>query len=328
VTYPSAYVTPNDLLEASLPVNWGAQGPTNAQSNAQLARLSEVCEIATTDVNNTTSMNLRATVDTETLLGPGHRIGILPNGWARFVASMFPILKVVQVQTACGPPPFTWTTLPAGSAFPEQQPFSVYGSGSPGGSTGGQNAIYIAGCWVGWGNGRMGTWVAATYVNGWPHAGLAAAAPAGSLTLSVDDVTGWYNSVFVNPVTGLTGLGASGRIWDGASSEVVEVVSVAATNAAGQLEPSGPGTLTLAAPTVYAHTPASSGGPLISALPPTVRDAALLFAAAQGLRKGLGAITVPSLSGTSAGSGGGAEAAIEFLLHEATVKLASFHRVY
>ena len=87
-------------------------------------------------------------------------------------------------------------------------------------------------------------------------------------------------------------------------------------------EPAGPGTLALASGLVYAHT----AGPLVSAMPTSIRDATGLFAAAEGLRKGMAAITVPNLPGSGGGTGS-VIAGIEYLEKLAVLELNTFRRV-
>ena len=326
MTYPTPYIDPYTLVAQPLPVSWSRIGGTNVTPNANEATLQLICVTATSLVNGEVGQMLRATVDTETLQGYGPRVGY-EGPFARFTTSMAPILRVVSAQVAFGPPvpsasgttsSFQWTPIPAGSAFPVQTPFNVYGSGAPGGSTAGQNAIYIDANYVPRGAGRQNTRVQVTYVNGWPHSGMTANAVVGATTIQVDDVTGWYNAS--------DGTGAVGRIYDGAASEVVHCTAVSATTP-NLIEPSGPGTLTLAAPLNYAHT-ALPYGPMVSGMPTAIIDATGLFAAAQGLRDGLAAVTVPSLPGSAGGGGtGGVEGTIEWLERTAAIQLNTYRRV-
>ena len=324
--FPSPYIDGPGLIAAPLPVTWKALGQTNATPDQVLDELALICEIATTNVNGEVGQQLRATVDIEANQAPSHRCGILNNGMARFMTSMAPVLKVVQVQVAYGGPviaaggataAFQYTTLPSGIAFPEQQPFGVYGSSAPGGATAGQNAILIAGGYVNWWAGRMGTRVLVTYVNGWPHTALTAPAVQGATSIEVDDVTGWYNSALTE--------GALGWIYDptppGGGNETIQCTGVTATGAVNG-EPAGPGTLTLASGMAYAHT----AGPLVSAMPTSIRDAAGLFAAAEGLRKGMAAITAPNIPGSGGGSGS-VQSAIEYLEKLAAIELNTFRRI-
>lgn len=308
------------------------QGPSNATPDQLQAALQDLCVTATAMANNEVGQTLRATVDLETLQAPSHRVGIEPNGWARFVTSLFPVLKVVQCQVAYGGPrtpaaggvaAFNYTTVPAGMAFPEQAPFGVLGSSAPGGATGGMNAIMIAGGFVNWGRGRMGTRISMLYVNGWPHTSITETVDAGVTVLPVDDVTGWFNSA--------DAVGATGRIFNQESSEIVHVIGATPNTAPTDInpEPHGPGTLTLAGPTTFAHTVGPAHGPIVTALPTTVRDATMLFAAAQGLRNGMATMTAPSLPGAATSSGtGGVQGAIKFLEEQAAWNLRSFKRTY
>jgi hypothetical protein len=134
--------------------------------------------------------------------------------------------------------------------------------------------------------------VLVSYVNGWPHTSLTAAAAAGARTLSVDDVTGFA--------------GATAFSYDGAMTETVSVTAVAATsplplpNGVGAAQ-TGPGTITLASPLTHAH----AVGTVVSALPANVIWAAALAAAAQVLEGGYTSISVQNISGSLTEGGNG-----------------------
>jgi hypothetical protein len=321
--YPSPYITPAEVLNWSLPVSWTRIGPVNATPNQNTAQIQQMCDIATSIVNGELNQVARATVDIETLQGPGHRIGIInSSGLARCMTSMTPVLKVVQVRIAVGPPQqvaagqpysFSWILVPNGLSFPEQQPFGLYGSSAPGGSTAGMNAIMVAGGYIGWQFGRNNTRVELTYVNGWPHTSLTASASSGTSTLSVDDVTGWYNSSMAE--------GAIGEISDLPNTEVVHVTAVSAAGSVNG-EPAGPGTLTLAAPLAHTH----AAGVICTAMPHSLRDATALFVAAQAVRAGLATVTAPTVPG-AAGGGAGVESMVSFLEHSAVLQLNTYRRI-
>lgn len=279
---PSPYILPSDLIPAPLGVAWstigatdpGATIPTAAQN---LAELTNICWRATELVDNEAVQTLRATIFTEQLPAPSHRVGILPNGNARFMTSFNPIINVVAGQYALGGPPFNWQTIPVDYMVPEESPILGVGSAAPIGATAGVNAILIGGQVIGWWGGRMGTRVSVTYENGWPHAGLTADVAAGAVTLTVDDVTGWA--------------GVAGMIYDGANTETVQVLSVT-PDTPGQVAPAGPGTLTLVTGTLYPHT----APVLVSALPASLRWAAMLAAKEEALSRGVPAVSPQELS--------------------------------
>lgn len=111
----------------------------------------------------------------------------------------------------------------------------------------------------------------------------------GATTLNVDDVTAWT-------------LGISGEIADGTYTESVTSTAAVANAPAGQLTPQGPGVVTLASPTVFAHRP----GRALTAMPYTLRWVALLGVKAQALERGATALTSQGAPGRSTSSGASA----------------------
>ncbi len=353
------YQLPLDLQLQPLGVSWASTGqpggtrPTPSQNTASLIQIGwQATGLADTECGQT----LRATLETETLNAPSHRIGILPNGLARMAASQNPILRVVGVQVAVASSmPWDWNKLPIGHFYPEEEPYGIYNSTAPGMATGGGQGILIDGVYVNWALGRQGTRVQVTYLAGWPHAALVTSVAAATSTLEVDDVTAWA--------------GAVGWITDGASTETVACRSVAAAPAPaytaaldyypGQVaslstgnyqclnpngpathngasapipgtssaywlanpEPAGPGTMTLAKPLLFAH----EAPVLVTTLPPSLRWGVALYAKAQALQRGMATMAVPS--GGSHG-GGGLQPAIQQTLTDAAVEMLPFRRVW
>ncbi len=111
--------------------------------------------------------------------------------------------------------------------------------------------------------------------------------PAGVSTIAVDDVTAWS-------------LGVRGALYDGLSTEYVTSVSV--SSATMTPTPVGPGTITLASPTAFAHLPDIT----LSAMPGAVRWATMLAVKVQALERGSMAITAQGTPGRSTGAGGSA----------------------
>ena len=141
----------------------------------------------------------------------------------------------------------------------------------------------LAGGWPGGQvTGRNRFRVAFTYISGWPHTSLTAAAAAGASTIGVDDCTGWL-------LTGTNGetVGAAGIVYDamGGGQEPVTFTAASATT--------GPGTLTLSSPLHYAHAP----GIMVSALPQTVIWATALLAGEAALTRGATATTIQTTGG-------------------------------
>jgi len=322
--FPSPYVAGYEVVNWTLPVTWSRIGPVNPTPNQNTGQIEQMCEIATSIVDGELNQLARATVDIETLDGPGHRIGMVnTSGLARVMTSMTPVLEVVQVRVAVGPPQqtqtgqpynYNWVVVPNGLAYPQQQPFHLYGTAGPSGASGGQNAIMVAGGYINWLAGRMNIHVEATYVNGWPHTALAANATAGDTVLQVDDVSGWYNAPLA--------MGVRGQISDLPNNENCLVTAITAAGSVNGA-PAGPGTLTLASPLVSNH----EAGRIFTAMPKSLRDATALFVAAQAVRAGLATLSAPTTPGV-AGGGGGIEASVAFLEHSATIQLGTYRRVF
>ena len=93
--------------------------------------------------------------------------------------------------------------------------------------------------------------------------------------------------------------GAIGVIYDGASQETITCTAASAT--------AGPGTLTLASPTTYAH----NAGVMVSALPADAIWASALFTGADALTRGATTTTVRSLPGHAGGASGADELRID-----------------
>lgn len=111
--------------------------------------------------------------------------------------------------------------------------------------------------------------------------------PAGVTSLNVDDITTW-------------GLGIRGTIFDGTSSE--SATSTAVSGATMTPTPVGPGTVTLASPTLYAHLP----GVAWSAMPGVLRWATMLAVKVQALERGSTAVVAQATPGRSTSAGASA----------------------
>src|SRR5262249_14999571 len=146
---------------------------------------------------------------------------------------------------------------------PEKPPIGIYGSVAPSNAVSGGQAILVAPGYITWRYGRNGFAVQVSYINGWPHAGITQAASAGDTILHVDDCTGWG----ITSYYGVTG--ATGTIKDGNEQEVIHGNSTSAA--------AGPGTITLASPLTYPH----ETGTVVTALPSSVEQACIYFAAAE-----------------------------------------------
>jgi hypothetical protein len=279
------YVTPEVLRAAPTGIDWSTIGPgarpTEIQQfNEQL----NLCRRSTSMIEGYCNQPLRATLDVETLFGPGDlRFQMVPNGTARLLLSRSPVTYVTggQVAMAATFPP-QWTPLAASQFKPAVPLVGVYGATVPGGSDNSGQAVYLAPGIVSWRAGRYGYQVQVDYVNGWPHASLQAPATAGAMTIEVDDVTGWYNPM---------GGGATGTVYDPSMQETVTVASAGTTT--------GPGILALASPLAYPH----AVGVMVSTMPNTIMQSAILYCVAQALTRGATATSIQATPGSMAGGG-------------------------
>jgi hypothetical protein len=278
------YITPAVLLSAPTGISWSTVPGRNTEPSRQNAEQLNICARATAMVDGYCNQPLRATVDTETLSGPGtFRMQIQPSGVARLLLSRSPVTQVVsgQVTSAAAFPP-SWAAIPANNFRPEKPMLGVYGTSAPASAAEGGQAVLLAPGWVTWAAGRATSEVQVTYINGWPHGSLTGAVAAGASSLPVDDITGWF--------------GAAGTVHDVGQQETISVTAVA-PSIAGAI--SGPGTLTLASALAYAH----AAGVMVTTLPGTVIWAAILFAVSQALTRGATATTVQSQPGSRGGGG-------------------------
>ena len=295
------YVVPGDCLDgwptgvdfATIPM-----GSTIVQGQKTEA-LYNLCASATDQVDEYCNQPLRATLSTEEQSGPDYWLTVqVGSGMGRMVLQRWPITQIVGVNVAASAGfPTQWTAIPAGYWRIERPPMGVYGTNAPSAAGEGGQAVLIAPSYVNWLNGRNGLRVQVQYVHGWPHAGLTTAGTASSTTIAVDDCTGWGPAASTSG-SNQTG-GAAGVIYDGASQESIQVTAASVT--------AGPGTLTLASPTTYAH----NAGVMVSSLPANVIWSAALFAGADALTRGATTTTVRSLPGHAGGASGADELRID-----------------
>ena len=306
----SPYVSPEMVLQAPTGVDFTSIPPGRLiPASQRTAELSNICQRATALVDEACAQPLRATTDSVILYGPGVRVGAPRNCGtepARLILKRWPVLEIVSVQVAQNTLPAVWTTVPAGNYAVENPVSGLYGSVAPTAAAEGGQGILVSSQYVNWAYGANGLAIDVEYINGWPHAGLTAAAAEGDTALTVDDCTGW---AVTSPLTGYAG--ATGTVYDAGAQEVVHVTAASAT--------AGPGTLTLAAPLQSAH----AAGVLVSSLPQSVVWAAILFCASQALTRGATSTTVREVPGARQEGGGGASD----LAKQACALLAPFKRI-
>jgi hypothetical protein len=346
------YVTPTDLLgdPTAPPSITGSNDQATLGINfntISVPLLWQMCWTATAKVDEMAAQTLRGASFYEELSAPGHRVGILPNGTARFVTSRKPLLSVISGQAAYGRPPWQWNALTLDSIVLEVPVFNDFASYAWEAANPGQASLLI-GAGIGWGGGRLGTRIGIRMLTGWPITGLlpaatttatftessnsitvesaegivigspvtasqlpastvvtgvsgetltlnkeASASGSGTLTvgyaagvtsLNVDDITTW-------------GLGVRGTIFDGLNNE--SALSVSVSGETMTPTPVGPGTITLATPTLYSHLPNVA----LSAMPGNIRWAVMLAVKAQALERGAMALTAQSTPGKATGAG-------------------------
>lgn len=286
------YITPSMLINnAPFGIDWSSIPSVGASDAANLAALYDICLCATSEIDTFLNMALRATADIEQLDGPDQRLSVRQtSGVGLALMQHWPILEVIGAQyTPAGSFPRNWSPIPANMMEPQEPTSQFVGSSAvPGGSGDGMNGIIIAPGYIDWTMGRFGFTVQIAYLNGWPMAGLTTNCAADATTLLVDDVTGMAGS---RPI-----------IWDGANTETVTVTAGAAASPVEILPDvyvqAGPGTLTLASGTQYAHTGTTPAQCVVSAMPSVVREAAYYFASAEAMQRGATAISVPALPGS------------------------------
>lgn len=287
LTAPTPYVTPDVLVTQPTGIAWSTLPGRGATQAENTAALYNICAQATAEIDEYLDVVLRATVNRETLRGPGDfRFQMRPDGTARLLLSSGPVVSVLGGKWSPSSSfPRAWTDLTAGDFDIEKPPLSLYSASASGSGEGGL-AVFLRPGVASWAAGRQATLVQVQYISGWPHAGLADDATAGATSIDVDEVAAWMPD----------DVGATGVIYDGAGQEAVTVTGASATQ--------GPGTLTLASPLTADH----AADTLTTTMPPSIIWAASLFAAAEALTRGATATTVQQTPGTGVNASAGHEA--------------------
>lgn len=284
------YVTPDQLYSGGAtqwPVGVAFGTIPDVSSGAvaagkQYSVLSMICQQATNRAEMIARQVLRSVVATEELEGPHFRVTVQQHSQnGRAILSRWPVTQVLSVGVCPNRQwPRVFTQLPAGTFEPEFPIPGLYGTSAPSGAGEGAQSILFAPGYVSWDLGREGFRVQISYIYGWPHTSLTAAAAGSASTISVDDCTGWA------PPSGST-TGAYGIVYDalGGGQEAVSCTSASAT--------AGPGTLTLASPLSFGH----ASGIMVSAMPQSVIYATALLAGQAALIRGATATTSQSTGG-------------------------------
>lgn len=291
------YITPTMVMSAPTGIAWTMIPDPESTEPEVLAEATNICWRATSIVDTYCNQTLRSTVNNESLQGPGApRVGIQQgtcNG--KLVMRRWPVTQVLAIQKSLNRSfPRSWSTVPS-TQYEIEFPLinAATDTAATDGPDGGSSILLAPGVINDW-YGRNGWRILVSYLNGWPHASLTAAAAAGVTSVSVDDVTGFA--------------GASAFVYDGADTEQLAVSSATATaplalpNGAGVAQ-SGPGTLTLTVPLSYGH----GAGAVLSSLPANVLWATVLAASTQALESGIEALAIQSVPGTETTGGHGVE---------------------
>ena len=307
------YIVPQMLINAPTGVSWNIIPKPKATTDEVLAEVTNVCWRATSKVDTYCRQVLRSTADNEALNGPGiPRCNVdRDTGNGILVMKRWPVTDVLAIQISQARSfPRVWSPVPHG-LWDIRHPLISSGDSASATAPDGGWTIDVAPGYISWRPwGRGGQRVLVSYINGWPHTSLTVASLADAGTLTVDDVTGWA--------------GASGFVYDGASTEQLSVLSVAAAtplplpNGAGTAQ-AGPGTVTLTSPLTFPH----AAGTVVSALPAVVVEATVYAAAVQALEGGIDAITIQSMPGDHSSSGVSAEG----LSTEYELLLEEFRRI-
>lgn len=273
----------------------------SASATQQLTSQMDICMRATASAEAFLNQQVRCTIDVQTENAPSrNRVWLdAATGVVRFMANHFPVLDIIAAKTSpSGTFPRSYQDVAANMWEVDDPPSINTGSAVTGGDGQGGNVILFAPGTLNYMHGKKGFRIVVTYLNGWPHAGITAAMLANATTVHVDDVTGWSVTTADEPITC--------PIYDGANTEVVQVVGVASTtNGTTGLSAYGPGVLTLAAGTGNAHAGLTSGvaNCLISTLPATIMTAVIKMAVSEALVRGATATSVQRNQGQTTKSG-------------------------
>ena len=305
------YVTPAILQQAPTGVSWNTI-PSGSQVTPEqrTAEQWNIARRATAQADGYCNQILRASLDTEYIEGPDYYCTIQQATQnVRVILSRWPVTAITAIQVSPNSFPRSWTSVPSGYWDIETPPLGVYGTSAPAATgQGGQSVIFPSAYGGGWYLGRNGWVFQITYISGWPHCGLTAAAAAGDTTISVDDCTGWTISNQTMPAAA----GATGTVYDpGGQLETVSVTSSSATT--------GPGTLTLASALSFNHPQYT----MVSTMPSSIQWAVTLMSAAIALTRGATATSIHTIPGASSGDAKSPTGMVE----EAELLLHAYRRV-
>lgn len=303
------YVTPGILLNAPTGIAWNTIPGFNSQPAQQAVEALNLCNRASAALDAYCQTSLRATINTETVYGPGDiRAAIQQDGTMRLMMSRPPVVSVlsgsVQPRSAFPLGGSNATSIPANMMAPERPVMGIYGTNAPGAVGENGQAVLVAPGYGSWTAGRSGLRFTVTYLNGYPHSSLTQNYASGVSAIHVDDVTGM---VGVNTGSGAPGAFCTFYSADDALQESNTVTSVT-PDTAGAV--SGPGMLHLVNPTANAH----NAGDIFTTLPATIMQACILMASSYALVRGGTATSVQTYPGTVSRGGPDADASASLQL--------------
>lgn len=271
-TQRTPYLTTQEYLDAPTALDLSNLVPDGSDANQETAaaeligRASAICDNYCFGSDGTLCASLNQESNRLTATRDGSYF-VHPRFW--------PILEVVSF--AVGQTPGQVQAVPISSAncWVEEMAFTI--TAAPGSITS-QGPLQFSAL------GYPGATVFATwsYVNGWPNTTLSAAVTAGATSASVANTTGIYPPTGLFPGTILT-------IYDAPNDETVQIAS-------DYVPGSNP--LLFANPLQYNH----AGGISITALPPSIKQAAILVTTALVKERGSGDTIVLPESGSGPGS--------------------------
>lgn len=281
------YITPDILINAPTGVSWETIPDFNSTPDAQLAEQINICWRASHWIDAWCNQPLRATEDTEEVIGPNYRWTVDNYGLSRVITSRWPVTDIIAGQVSSSrTAPAQWQDIPLNAMYVENELTLTAGISIEAAT--GPSSICITPGYASWWQGRRGQRLKLTYINGWAHAGITAPSIMGATQITVDDTTGMFNSS--------ASRGRAMWIYDGARTEHVRVESVSTST--------GPGVVTLTSPLLYDHEGTTQQPIIVSALPSDIQQAAILHAVWQALARGATATTVQTMPGATSGGTG------------------------
>ena len=287
------YITPALVRAAGLGISWNSFPATNATAQQRAAALLDVCQTASSTMEQEAMQGLRPTTAVEQEFGPDRLVTVNHNnGWTRMQLTRWPVIAILAGSVASA-----WQVpvngvlqnqivIPPGAMLTQHLLLPDTGSINTMSADQGPTAVLIPPGYATLISQRNSLIFTITYMNGWPIAGIDVPCLAGATTIHVDDISAWWNGT----------AGARGRIYDPPYTEAV-ICTGSTPDISGAT--SGPGFLSVT-PLQFAHTPVigQSDQPnqtvLLSAMPRALLEAGLYYAIHYGMIRGATGAVVQS----------------------------------